>query len=211
VVSASATPVEPTQGIAGRVGSGTAISGLRPGESPSVELRGAAPFAKVELSMLLGVGTADGFAQMSPDGAATPKGDVTAVLGNVSGVLGNVIAEPGNVVVELGVAVVGIVAVGSIAVGSVGKLVPANAFTGHGIILPAATPPTGAPRLSKMLPSPRPGALLAGLVTPAGLSGVAPPAAAPGRIGVNGGATCAALTSHERKAASAVVTSSRGA
>jgi hypothetical protein len=187
----------------GSVGSGTAISGLRPDVSASVELRGTAPLAKVELSILAGIGNGGGFAQMSPDGVATPNGEVTAVLGNVSARLGDVIAEPGVVVIV----VVGIVAVGSTAVGSVGRLVFAKPFTGHGIMLLAAMPPTGAPRLSTTLPRPSPAVPIAGLVIPAGLDSVGA-AAEPAGIPESRGATWAALVAHPSRSASAAAPSS---
>jgi hypothetical protein len=196
-------------GVHGSVGSGTAISGLRPSVSPSVELSGTAPLAKVEESTLAGNGSGGGFAQISPDGAATPNGEVTVVLGNVSAVLGDVIVEPGITVIVVGVVivVVGMVAVGSTAVGSVGKLVLAKPFTGHAIMLLAAMPPTGAPRLSTMLPRPSPAVPIAGRVIPAGLDSVGA-AAEPLGIPASRGATCATLVAHPSKSTSAVAPSS---
>jgi hypothetical protein len=206
-VAVSGDVIELVQGAAGKVGSGTAISGLRPGVAASVELRGTAPFANVELSTLAGTGTGGGFAQISPEGAATPNGEVTAVPGNVSVVLGNIVAEPGIVVV-IGVAtavagvvtvVLGVVAVGSGAAGSTGKIVFANPFTGHGIMLLAAMPPTGAPRLRNTVPSPNAGASVGGLVTPAGLDSAVAVGVAVLAIPAIRGATCAAPVAHPSK------------
>jgi hypothetical protein len=193
--------------VHGSVGSGTAISGLRPSVSPSVELSGTAPLAKVELSTLAGVGSGGGFAQMNPDAAATPNGEVTVVLGNVSVVDGDVIVELGITVVDVVIVVAGMAAVGSPAVGSVGRLVLAKPFTGHAIMLLAAMPPTGAPRLSTTLPRPSPAVPIAGLVIPAGLDSVGA-AAKPLGIPASRGATCAALVAHPSKSASAVAPSS---
>jgi hypothetical protein len=206
-VAASGDAIELVQAAVGNVGSGTAISGLRPGVSASVELRGTAPLANVELSMLAGTGTGSGFAQISPEGAATPNGDVTAVPCNVSVVLGNIVADPGIVVV-LGVVtavvgvvtvVLGVVAVGSGAAGSIGKTVLVNPFTGHGIMLSAAIPPTGAPRLRKTVPSPNVGTPVAGLMTPAGLDSAVATGAEMLAIPAIRGATCAALVAHPSK------------
>jgi len=202
-VAVSGDVIELVQGAAGKVGSGTAISGLRPGVSASVELRGTAPFANVELSTLAGTGGGGGFAQISPEGAATPNGEVTAVPGNVNVVLGN-IAEPGIVVV-IGVAtavagvatvVLGVAAVGSGAAGSTGKIVFANSFRGHGIMLLAAMPPTGAPRLRKTVPSPNAETPVGGLVTPAGLDSAVAAGVEVLAIPATGGATCATLVAH---------------
>ena len=206
-VAASGDEIELVQGTVGTVGSGTAISGLRPGVSASVELRGTAPLANVELSTPAGVGTGSGFAQISPEGAATPNGEVTAVPGNVSVVLGNIVVEPGIVVV-IGVVtavagvvtvVLGVVAVGSGAAGSTGKIVFANPFTGHGIMLLAAMPPTGAPRLRKTVPSPNAGVLVGGLVMPAGLDSAVATGAEVLVIPAIRGAICAELGAHPSK------------
>lgn len=200
-VAVSGDVIEFVQGAIGKVGSGTAISGLRPGVSASVELRGTAPFANVELSTLAGTGTGSGFAQLSPEGAATPNGEVTAVPGNVSVVLGNIVVVIGVVTAVVGVVtvVLGVVAVGSGAAGSTGKIVFANPFTGHGIMLLAAMPPTGAPRLRKTVPSPNVGAPVGGLVTPAGLDSAVAADAEALAIPAIRGATCAALVAHPSK------------
>jgi hypothetical protein len=218
-VAVSGDAIELVQGAVGKVGSGTAIKGLRPGVSVSVELKGTAPFANVELSTLAGAGAGSAFAQISPEGAATPNGDVTAVPGNVSVVLGNIVAEPGIVVmigVDTAVAgvvtvVLGVVAVGSGAAGSTGKIVFDNPFTGHGIMLLAAMPPTGAPRSRKTVPSPNAGALAGGLVTPAGLDSVVATGAEVLAIPAIRGATCAALVAHPSKTVNAVAPNNRPA
>jgi hypothetical protein len=214
-VAVSGDVSELVQATIGKVGSGTAISGLRPGVSASVELRGTAPLANVELSILAGTGTGSGFAQISPEGAATPNGEATAVPGNVGVVLGDIVAEPGIVIVigvvtaVVGVVtvVLGVVAVGSGAAGSIGKAVLVNPFTGHGIILLAAMPPTGAPRLRKTVPSPNAGEPVGGLVTPAGLDSAVATGAEVLAIPAIRGATCAALVAHPSKSSNDAVPS----
>jgi hypothetical protein len=218
-VAVSNDAIELVQAAVGKVGSGTAISGLRPGVSASVELRGMAPFANVELSTPAGSGTGSGFAQISPEGAATPNGEATPVPGNVSVVLGKVVAEPGiavmvgvvTAVVGVVTVVLGVVAVGSGAAGSIGKTVLVNPFTGHGMMLLAAMPPTGAPRLRKTVPSPNAGAPGGGLVMPAGLDSAVAAGAEVLAIPVIRGVTCAALVAHPSKNTNDAAASNRPA
>jgi hypothetical protein len=204
-VAVSGDAIELVQGAVGKVGSGTAINGLRPGVSASVEFKGTAPLANAEVSTLAGTGIGSGFAQISPEGVATPNGEVTAVPGNVSVVLGNIVVVIGVVRAEAGVVTValGVVAVGSGAAGSTGKLVFANPFTGHGMMLLAAMPPTGAPRSRKMVPNPDAGAPVGGLVMPAGLNGIVIAGAKPPGIPAARRASCAELVAHPSKSANA--------